>query len=134
MFTINHPIAVNITNKCGAALSNALIHVLAHFQRTCSQIYFRFSSYLLRKPLLRRSTAFICNIDRDWMIYRKHPIRSRSVQGGVYFYRAPDKLHICVFYAIKTSKNACIIRSECTRYAYILLFKQTFQIWSVLVR
>jgi hypothetical protein len=21
-------------------------------------------------------TAFICNIDRDWMIYRKHPIRS----------------------------------------------------------
>ena len=35
--------------------------------------------------------------------------------------RAPDKLHICVFYAIKTSKNACIIRSECTHYAYILL-------------
>jgi hypothetical protein len=59
------------------ALSSTLIHVLAHFQRTtCSQIYFRFSSYILRKPLLRRSTAFICNIDRDWMIYRKHPIRS----------------------------------------------------------
>ena len=55
---------------------SAIIHVLAHFQRTtCSQIYFRFSSYLLRKPLLIRSTAFICNIDRDWMIYRKHPIR-----------------------------------------------------------
>ena len=33
--------------------------------------------------------------------------------------RAPDKLRICVFYAIKTSKNACIIRSECTHYAYI---------------
>ena len=50
---------------------SALIHVLAHFQRTTSsQIYFRFSSYLLRK------TAFICNIDCDWMIYRKHPIRS----------------------------------------------------------
>jgi hypothetical protein len=29
---------------------------------------------------------------------------------------------------------ACIIRSECTHYAYILLCKQTFQIWSVLVR
>ena len=59
------------------ALSSALIHVLAHFQRTtCSQIYFRFSSYLLPKPLLIRSTAFICNIDRDWMIYHKHPIRS----------------------------------------------------------
>jgi hypothetical protein len=33
--------------------SVALIPVLAHFQRTtCSQIYFRFSSYLLRKPHL----------------------------------------------------------------------------------
>ena len=28
--------------------------------------------------------------------------------------RAPDKLRICVFYAIKTSKNACIIRSVYT--------------------
>ena len=46
--------------------------------------------------------------------------------------RAPDKLRICIFYAIKTSKNACIIRSECTHYAYILLCKQTFQIRSVL--
>ena len=50
------------------------------------------------------------------------------------FCRAPDKLRICIFYAIKTSKNACIIRSECTHYAYILLCKQTFQIRSVLVR
>jgi hypothetical protein len=41
---------------------------------------------------------------------------------------APDKLRICVFYAIKISKNACIIRSECTHYAYILLCKQTLQI------
>ena len=48
--------------------------------------------------------------------------------------RAPDKLRICVFYAIKTSKNACIIRSECTHYAYILLCKQTFQILNVLVQ
>ena len=47
--------------------------------------------------------------------------------------RAPDKLRICVLYAMKTSKNACIIRSECTHYAYILLCKQTFQIRSVLV-
>jgi hypothetical protein len=42
-------------------------------------------------------------------------------------YRASDKLRICVFYAMKTSKNACIIRSECTHYPYILLCKQTFQ-------
>jgi hypothetical protein len=48
--------------------------------------------------------------------------------------RAPDKLRICVFYAMKTSKNACIIRSECTHYAYILLCKQTFQIRNVLVQ
>jgi hypothetical protein len=45
--------------------------------------------------------------------------------------RAPDKLRICVFYAMKMSKNACIIRSECTHYAYILLCKQTFQNRSV---
>jgi hypothetical protein len=32
----------------------------------------------------------------------------------ILFYRALDNLHICVFYAMKTSKNACIIRSECT--------------------
>ena len=44
--------------------------------------------------------------------------------------RAPDKLRICVFYDMKTSKNASIIRSECTHYAYILLCKQTFQIRS----
>ena len=48
--------------------------------------------------------------------------------------RAPDKLRICIFYTMKTSKNASIIRSECTHYAYILLCKQTFQIRSVLVQ
>jgi hypothetical protein len=36
----------------------------------------------------------------------------------VMYRRAPDKLRICVFYAIKTSINACIIISECTHYAY----------------
>ena len=51
----------------------------------------------------------------------------------IIYCRAPDKLRICVFYAMKTSKNACIIRSECTHYACILLCKQTFQIRSVLV-
>jgi hypothetical protein len=62
-------ICISTTLKYNRSLEK---HVLAYFQQTCSQIYFRFSSYLLRK----RSTAFICNIDRDWMIYRKHPIRS----------------------------------------------------------
>jgi hypothetical protein len=66
-------VCISTTLKYNRSLEK---HVLAHFQWTCSQIYFRFSSYLLRIPLLIKSTAFICNIDRDWMIYRKHPIRS----------------------------------------------------------
>ena len=37
------------------------------------------------------------------------------------------------FYAMETSKNACIIKSVYI-YAYILLCKQTFQIRSILVR
>ena len=41
---------------------------------------------------------------------------------------------VFAFFTLKTSKNACIIRSECTHYAYILLCKQTFQIRSVLVQ
>ena len=61
-------------------LSSALIHVLAHFQRTsCSQIYFRFSSYLLRKPhlfvILTTIGWFIVNIQSDliwhWCLERK---------------------------------------------------------------
>jgi hypothetical protein len=61
---INKILLINMTQSCqikhrwncrepmyridrrALALSNALIHVLAHFQRTCSQIYFRFSSIL----------------------------------------------------------------------------------------
>ena len=59
---------------------------------------------------------------------------STDLECFEFFHRAPDKLRICVFYAMKTSKNACIIRSECTHYACILLCKQTFQIRSVLVQ
>jgi hypothetical protein len=55
--------------------SVALIHVLAHFQRTtCSQIYFRFSSYLLRKPhlfvILTTIGWFILNIQSDLFWHR----------------------------------------------------------------
>jgi hypothetical protein len=119
--------------------SGALLHLVAclfmvllifNEQRVPKYTYFRFSTYLLRKPLLIRSTAFICNINHDWMIYRKHPIRSlltsmlrkASIRypSDVYalsntpkdknigqfgwisiMCRAPDKLCICVFYAIK---------------------------------
>ena len=53
----------------------ALLHVLAHFQRTtCSQIYFRFSSYLLRKPhlfvILTAIGWFIVNIQSDLFWHR----------------------------------------------------------------
>jgi hypothetical protein len=41
------------------------------------------------------------------------------------------ELQISCVFAMKTSKNACIISSECTHYAYILLCKQTFQIRNV---
>ena len=59
---------------------------------------------------------------------------AEKLKGSHDNFRAPDKLHICIFYAMKTSKNACIIRSECTHYAYILLCKQAFQIRSILVQ
>jgi hypothetical protein len=54
---------------------STLIHVLAHFQRTtCSQIYFRFSSYLLRKPhlfvILTAIWWFIVNIQSDLFWHR----------------------------------------------------------------
>ena len=56
------------------ALSSALVHVLAHFQQTCSQIYFRFSSYLLRKPhlfvILTAFGWFIVNIQSDLFWHR----------------------------------------------------------------
>jgi hypothetical protein len=99
---------------------------------TCSQIYFRFRSYLLRKPLLIRSTACICIIDRDWMIYRKHPIRthqclerqtfgtpriytlspSKSIKGSNYgeFLKDKNVLFIIV--------NSVQVRSEIRKLAY----------------
>jgi hypothetical protein len=55
-------------------VNSTLIHVLAHFQRTCSQIYFRFSSYLLRKPhlfvILTAIGWFIVNIQSDLFWHR----------------------------------------------------------------
>jgi hypothetical protein len=63
------------TFRSTLALSSTLIHVLAHFQRTtCSQIYFRFSSYLLRKPhlfvILTAIGWFIVNIQSDLFWHR----------------------------------------------------------------
>ena len=47
---------------------STLIHVLAHFNEQCVP-KFTF-------VLVLNQTTFICNIDCDWMIYPKHPIRS----------------------------------------------------------
>jgi hypothetical protein len=68
------------TFRSALTLSSAHIHVLALFQRTtCSQIYFRFSSYLLRKPhlfvILTVIGWFIVNIQSDlfwhWCLERQ---------------------------------------------------------------
>ena len=68
--------------RIALALSSTLIHVLAHFQRTCSQIYLRFSSYLLRKPhlfvILTAIGWFIVNIQSDLFWHRKANIRYPS--------------------------------------------------------
>ncbi len=70
----------NLSIEFSVALSSALIHVLPHFQwTTCSQIYFRFSSYLLRKPhlfvILTTIGWFIVNIQSDliwhWCLERQ---------------------------------------------------------------
>ena len=65
----------NLSIEFSVALSSALIHVLAHFQRTiCSQIYFRFSSYLIRKPhlfvILTAIGWFIISIQSDLFWHR----------------------------------------------------------------
>jgi hypothetical protein len=130
-------ICISTTLKYNRSLEK---HVLAHFQRTtCSQIYFRFSSYLLCKPLLIRSTAFICNIDRDWMIYRKHPIRSLLTS----MLRKANIRYLSDIYALSFEKykgkklrgisqrqkcivnvhdciiiNSVKVRSECGKFAY----------------
>jgi hypothetical protein len=96
-----------------------LIHVLAHFQRTtCSQILC-FSSYLLCKPLLIRSTTFICNIDRDWMIYRKHPIRSLLTsmlrKANI---RYPSDVYALSFEKYKGNFSKTKMYCYCTRLYY----------------
>jgi hypothetical protein len=72
------------------------------------------------------SSTCVCNVRHCIIVIKHRFIDNIHVDIG-----APDKLRIC---AMKTSKNACIIRSECTHYTYILLCKQTFQIRSILVQ
>jgi hypothetical protein len=65
--------------RSALAPSSALIHILAHFQRTtCSQIYFRFSSYLLRKPHL-----FVIMTAIGWFII--------SIQSDLFWHRCLER-------------------------------------------
>jgi hypothetical protein len=85
---------------------SAIIHVLVHFQRTCSQIYFRFSSYLLCKPhlfvILTTIGRFIVNIQSDLFWHRclerqafctpqKYTLSSKSIKGSHYWEFLKDK-------------------------------------------
>ena len=104
-------------------------HVLAHFQQTCSQIYFRFSSYLSRKPLLKRSTAFICNIDRNWIFWHRCLERqtfstprmytlspSKSIKEISYREFLKDKNALLMYTTIIV--NSVQVRSEFGKFAY----------------
>ena len=106
---------------------SALIHVLAHFQgTTCSQIYFRFSSYLLRKPhlfvILTAIGWFIINIQSDLFWHR---CLERQAFGTLRMYTlSPSK-------SIKGSNYREFLKDKnvllCTRlYKY-----HTLRIWKV---
>jgi hypothetical protein len=85
MFTINHPITVNITNKCGLR-NKQETKMKVNLGTRCSLKMSKNMNkratenstlkFLTVSSVSSDSIVFICNIDRDWMIYRKHPIRS----------------------------------------------------------
>ena len=112
----------NLNIEFSVALSSALIHVLAHFQRTtCSQIYFHFSSYLLRKPhlfvILTAIGWFIINIQSDLFWHR---CLERQAFGTTRMYTlSPSK-------SIK-GRNF----SKTKMYCYVHDCTSTLRIWKV---
>jgi hypothetical protein len=93
--------------RSALALSSALIHVLAHFQRTtCSQNYFRFSSYYVKPHSFVILTAigwFIVNI-QSYLFWHRclerqafgtpriyTPSPSKSIKGSNYGEFLKDK-------------------------------------------
>jgi hypothetical protein len=83
------------TFRSALVLSSTLIHVLAHFQRTtCSQIYFRFSSYLLRKPHL-----FVILTTIGWFIV--------NIQSDLFWHRCLERQAFCTprMYTLPPSKS-----------------------------
>ena len=98
-----------------------LIHVLAHFQRTtCSQIYFRFSSYLLRKPLL------ILNIQSDLFWHR---CLEKQTFG------TPRMYTFSLSKSIKRSNYREFLKVKNALFMYTMYYSQqrtsTLQIWKV---
>ena len=98
------------------------------FWRSCMDVYFFLYQVTLEVDLIKQSPTK----PNEWLAIEQNVV-FENLENVLVWIKSPDKLRICIFYAMKTSKNACIVRSECTHYAYILLCKQTFQIRSVLV-
>jgi hypothetical protein len=94
-------VCISTTLKYNRSLEK---HVLAHFQRTtCSQIYFRFSSYLLRKPLLIRSTAFICS---ECTITHTYCCVSKLFKFGAYVYAVNDNTVVYINNTFLSLRNS----------------------------
>ena len=113
--------------RSALALSSALIHVLAHFQRTtCSQIYFRFSSYLLHKPhlfvILTAIGWFIISIQSDLFWHR---CLERQAFGTPRMYTLSPSKSIKGSNYVEFLRHKCIVmyttvqvRSEFGKFAY----------------
>jgi hypothetical protein len=134
-------------------LSSALIHVLAHFQRTCSQIYFRFSSYLLRKPhlflILTAIGWFIVNIQSDLFWNRCLERQafgtlspSKSIKGSNYGEFLKDKNVLLCTRLYKYAPNLeslliqqyvcilCTLWSDLIIHEFLLVFIAYLELWS----
>jgi hypothetical protein len=103
------------------------IHVLAHFQRTtCSQIYFRFTSYLLRKPhlfvILTAIGWFIVNIQSDLFWHRCLERQAFST---------PRKYTLSPSKSIKGSNYREFLKDKNVLYSYVHDCTSTLRIWKV---
>jgi hypothetical protein len=106
---------------------NALIRVLAHFQRTtCSQIYFRFSSYLLCKlylfVILTAIGWFIVNIQSD--LFWHWCLERQAFCTPLIYTLSPSK-------SIKGSNYGGISQRKNVMYCYVHDCTSTLRIWKV---
>ena len=105
--------------------------VIPHFQRTtCSQIYFHFSSYLLRKPhsfvILTAIEWFIVNIQSDLFWHR---CLERQTFG------TPRMYTLSLSKSIKRSNNGEFLKVKNVLFMYTMYYRQqrtsTLRIWKV---